>query len=91
MRIAIKKAFKIFKYLSVLFTLVYWIGVIIDDYVFIEKYWDTHWLEYIGTWSLFFLIYFLVFSFYFWFISLTIILIYHKLIKRTKKQAGNHT
>lgn len=54
----------------------------IDDYVFIEKYWNENWLEYIGLWTLFYLVYLLVFSIYFWIISFIGIFIYHKLIKR---------
>jgi hypothetical protein len=88
MKKSIRKIFKIFKYLVILFTLGYWIYIVIDDYVFIENYWSTNWLEYIGLWTVYYLIYLLVFSLYFWAISFIGILIYHKLIKR-KTTADN--
>jgi len=84
MRHSFKRVLKIFKYLSIIFTIVYWIYIVIDDYAFIEKYWDTHWLEYLGSWTIYFAIYFLGFTIYYWAISAGLILIYHKLIKRRK-------
>jgi hypothetical protein len=62
-----------------------------DDYVFIEKYWTTAnwaWLGYIGLWILYFVVYFLAFSFYFWIAAPIVIVVYHKLIKRSWRQ-GN--
>lgn len=82
MKEAFIKSLKIFKYLFLLFTLVYWIGIIIDDWVFIEKYWKTNLLEYLFSWFLYFLVFSLVFSVYFWIITSLIILIYHKIIKQ---------
>lgn len=81
---SIERAFKIFKYLSIFFTIVYWIYIVIDDYVFIEKYWDTNWLDYLGIWTIYFFVYFVAFSICFWLISMTLILVYHKIIKRVK-------
>jgi len=80
MKNSFKKALKIFKYLSILFTIVFWIYMIIDDYVFIEKYGIS--IEGIGMWVMWFLGYFLGFAFYFWIISSTTILIYHKTNKQ---------
>ena len=82
MKKSIWKIFRIFKYLVILFTIGYWIYIVIDDYVFIEKYWSTNWLESIGLWALYYLVYLLGFTIYYWVISLIVILIYHKLIKR---------
>lgn len=81
MRQAFKRAFKIFAYLSLLFTIVYWIYVVIEDYSFIEKYWITHWLDYLGIWTIYFLIYYAGFTFYFWLISTFAILTYFKVRK----------
>jgi hypothetical protein len=80
MKNSFKKALKCFRYLSILFTIAFWIYMIVDDYVFIEKYGIT--IEGIGMWFMWFLIYFLEFSFYFWSISSATILICHKAIKR---------
>jgi hypothetical protein len=84
MKESYKKAWKIFKYLFLLFTLIYWVGVIIDDWVFIEKYWETNWLEYIGIWMMYFLLYSLGLSFYYWLIGTIFILINQKIIKPRK-------
>lgn len=72
-------ALKIFKYLSLVFTIAFWIYLINDDYVFIK---DGITLEEIEMWFMWYLAYFLAFTFYFWIISSVIILIYHKLIKQ---------
>lgn len=74
-----KIALKVFKYLSILFTVVFWIYMIYDDCIFIEKYGLE--LEDIGSWFLWYLIYFLGFAFYFWVLCSAAILIYYKLIK----------
>jgi len=82
MKNAFKKTFKIFKYLAIIFTVVFWIYMIYDDFIFIEKYGLR--LEYIGLWFIWYFIYFLGFAFYFWVIASVIILVYHKVVKRTK-------
>lgn len=84
MKIGFKKALTIFKYLAIVFTIVYWIGIVIDDWVFIEKYWAEKWAEYIGGWFVWYAIFFLAFSIYYWLIATIIILIYCKLILRVK-------
>lgn len=84
MKDSYKKAWKIFKYLFLLFALIYWVGVIIDDWVFIEKYWETNWLEYIGIWMRYFLAFSLTLSFYYWLIGTILILINQKIIKPIK-------
>ncbi|HSY60996.1 MAG TPA: hypothetical protein VK796_03925 [Cytophaga sp.] len=80
MKYSIKVALRIFIYLSIAFTVVYWIYILIDDKVFIEKYWATNWFDYLGIWTLYFLAYFLGFSFYYWVIAFSIVFIYHKII-----------
>lgn len=82
MKDSFKKALTFFKYLSILFSVGFWIYMIIDDWCFIEKYWDTNWLESIGIWILYFIAYFLAFTFYYWLTASVIILVYHKIIKR---------
>jgi len=81
MKASFRKAFRIFKYLAILFTVAYWIYIVIDDYVFIEKYWETQWFSYLSGWTVFFLVYFVVFSVYFWIITSILIFFYHKVIK----------
>jgi len=84
MKTSFKKAFKIFKYLLVFFSIVFWVYMVIDDFVFIEKYWEKKWVEYLATWMLFYLVYLLIFSFYYWGITSLGVFVYHKLFKRNK-------
>lgn len=84
MKVGFKRAGKIFKYLTVLFVIAYWAYIVIDDWVFIEKYWTEHWIEYIGIWTAWFLIYFLAFSFLYWITATIIVLIYFKLLLRNR-------
>lgn len=88
MKKGFKKAGNIFKYLTIIFAIVYWIFIIIDDWAFIEKYWSENWLEYIGIWIVWFLIYFLAFSMYYWIIVTIVILIYYKFILKNKKNSN---
>lgn len=71
-------ALKIFKYLAFVFSVAFWIYMIYDDYIFIEKYGVN--LKGIGLWFLWFIISILGFSFYYWAMASVIILVYHKLI-----------
>ena len=82
MKNSFKKALEIFKYSSIIYTIAYWIYMFIDDWVFIQK--DGINIEGIGIWFRWFFVYFSGFVLSFWIISLTLILIYHKLIKRKK-------
>jgi hypothetical protein len=75
-----KNALKVFKYLTVLFSIAFWFYIFFDDYVFTKKYGIN--IEGIRIWLAYFFIYLLGFAFYFWLISSTVILIYHKLLKR---------
>lgn len=84
MKNSFKKALKLFKYLSILFSIIYWIYIIYDDWHFIENYWDTNWLQYIGIWIMYFIAYFLAFTFYYWLTASIVILVYHKIIKRNR-------
>jgi hypothetical protein len=79
MKNSFRKTLTIFKYLAILFTVLSWVYMVYDDFIFIKKYGLK--LEYIGLWSLWFLGYFLVFTIYFWGISLLGILKYHKIYK----------
>jgi hypothetical protein len=82
MKNSFKKTLKIFKYLAMIFSVVFWIYMIYDDFIFIEKYGLR--LAYIGLWFLWYFVYLLGFAFYFWVIASIIILIYHKFVKQTK-------
>lgn len=83
----IKVAFKIFNYLSLAFVIIYWVYLIIDDWIFIEKYTGTGWLDadHVAIWFLYFLIYFLGFSVYYWTIVFTVIVLYYKILPRLKQ------
>ena len=74
-------ALRLYKYLSAAFSLIFWIYAIVDDYGFIQKYGSTHWLEYIGLWLVYYVVYFLTFSFFYWTVSIIVI----SQIKRVKK------
>jgi len=76
----------IFKYIFIAFCLIYWIGIIIDDWVFIEKYWSSNWVVYVGIWAAWFLIYSLMLSLFYWGSATLIILINHKIIKPLKEK-----
>jgi hypothetical protein len=86
MKQGFKKAGRIFLYLFILYTIAYWIFIIIDDWGFIEKYWDEHWLDYLMGWSVWYLVFLVGLSFYYWLIATTIIIIYYKLIKRKQTE-----
>lgn len=78
MKNSVRKAFVIFKYILLIFTIGFWIYAIIDEYARIKEY---------GTESILFLVYYYVayliaVSIYFWVISFVGILVYHKLIKK---------
>ncbi len=63
MKNSFKLALKIYKYLFVAYTIAYWIYIIIDDFVFVEKYGLT--LTGIGIWLAYYLVFLLGLSFYF--------------------------
>jgi len=88
---SIKKAFKFFKYLVVIFTIGYWIYIVIDDWIFIEKYWDENWLLYLGIWFLYYFVFLLFASIYYWVIALVAIFTYHKIIKRNSNEDNKKT
>ena len=78
MKNSIRKAFKFFKYVLLIFTIGFWIYTLIDEYARIKEY---------GTESIVFLFYYYLayvtaISIYFWVISFVGILGYHKLIKK---------
>jgi len=82
MQSLIRKVFKIYKYLSFIFIIGFYIFLIIDDYTFIVEYWRTNWLEYIAFWTAYVLVYLVAFSIYFWGISSLIIWIYFRIFLR---------
>ena len=83
MKNAFKKALTLFKYLFALFSIVFWIYMINDDWIFIEKY-GFHWTKDILEWARWYFSYFVLgFTLYYWLITSVLILIYHKLIKRS--------
>lgn len=69
MRYLILKTWKVYKVLIFLFSIIYWIGVVIDDWGFIEKYWSTNWVDYIKIWALWFLLFVICFSLIYWIIG----------------------
>ncbi len=77
-----KIALKTYKYLSIVFSVLFWIYASYDDYVFIEEYGLK--LDSLGLWFVWYLVYLMAFTLYYWVISALLIFIYHKLVKRTK-------
>ncbi len=82
MKDSFKKAFRIFKSLSIIFSIAYWIYIVINDFQFIEKYWASNWPQYLGVWTVYFLVYFFEFAFCFWIVAATIIYRNHKLVSQ---------
>ncbi|HOY96679.1 MAG TPA: hypothetical protein PK509_13125 [Catalimonadaceae bacterium] len=81
MKTTFLKTLRIFKYLAIAFTVILWIYMIYDDWIFIEEY--VFRLVYFGLWFLYYVVYLLGFSFYFWAVASIAILGYHKLWKRS--------
>lgn len=81
MKKAFSISFKIFIYLFLLYSICFWIWIIIDDWILIETNWSDFWLSYISLWALWWLAFGFVFSFYYWGILSVLIIVYHKLIK----------
>lgn len=79
MKSGFKTAIKFYKFFVIAFTTIFFMYLIIDDWVFIEKYGATHWFEYLTTWLLWYLVYLLGCSVYYWFIASTLVLIYYKI------------
>ncbi len=75
------KALKYFKYSFIIFTVLFWVIMIIDDLIFVKKHGVETLFENSPFWFLFYFAYSLFFIFCYWSISSLVILIYHKLIK----------
>lgn len=82
MKNSFKKALKLFKYLSIFFTVIFWTYMIIDDYVLWKEYEYGINAEKIGFWIVWFVLYFLVFAFYYWITCSAVIFIYHKVRRK---------
>ncbi len=83
---SVDKTLRLYKYSSIIFIIIYWVYIIIDDYNFIVNYWNTNWIDYIKIWSIYFLIYFVLFTIIFCSISLIILFCYYKIHKRFKQK-----
>ncbi len=88
MKALFKKAFTFYKYAALLFTVIYWVYLLVDDWIFIEKYSSSmstiQKLDHLAVWMVYFAVYFLSFTIYYWLIALVSISVYHLWIKRTK-------
>ncbi|HEY3430016.1 MAG TPA: hypothetical protein VGK39_05010 [Cyclobacteriaceae bacterium] len=73
-RNAFRKNFKIFLYLSIVSLFAYSIYILLDDYVFIEKY-GLSWTG-VGIWALYYLAYYTPFLVFYWIATTIAILIY---------------
>ena len=87
MKSGFNKAGKIYKVLAVLFTIAFWLYTIIDDWVFIEKFGKEILLDHFVSWTIWYLIYLLAFSFYYWLGATVLLLTYYKVILR--KESSN--
>lgn len=81
---SLSRAIKVFKYLFVLFSLVFWIGMVIDDWVLVEKYWKENWLMYLGAWFVYYVMYSFVFSCIYWSAASVFIWLNHKVFRLLK-------
>ncbi len=82
MKNSFKKAWKFYLILLSILTVTFWVYMIYDDWIFVEKYGIT--LEDIWSWFRWYLGYcFIGFSIYYWILTTIGILIYHKI--KTKK------
>ncbi len=82
MKTSFRKAWKIYKYLVFILTPIFLIGMVIDDWVFVERYWSMNWFEYIYHWFLYCLVYGFAFSVYYWIVASVLIIVYHRIFKR---------
>ena len=74
------KALKYFKYSFIIFSILFWIIMIADDLIFVEKH-GAETFENVPFWFLFYFAYSLFFSFFYWLVSSLGIVVYHKFIK----------
>jgi len=86
MKKTISFALRIYKIIVPLSIFIFCVYMVVDDYMFIEKYWEVNWTEHLGLWLMYLLVFFVVLSIYYWVFSLAIIFTYHKLIKRYFQQ-----
>lgn len=77
MKDSFKRAWKIYLILLSILSVIFWVYMIYDDWIFVEKYGIS--LEGIWLWFLWYLGYCLIaFSIYYWTLTTIGILIYHK-------------
>lgn len=86
MKVSFKKALKIFKYLFLLATVVYWVTVVSDDWSFVEDNWEEQWPKYVAIWTMYYFVFMFAISLYFWAAASLIILVYHKIVLPRKQQ-----
>ena len=92
MRNSFKIAFRYFKYATILFTISYSVYIVYDDYIFINKIIDfADFGQFAGVELMWFLVYFLGLSFYYWLTICVGIFIYHKLYKPIKDYGSKKT
>jgi hypothetical protein len=84
MRDTLLKALKIFIVLALLFYLGYWVYTVYDDYYFIDRYGLR--AENLLLWWLYSIAYLITFSFYYWVFAFAVILVYHKIIRRSDRR-----
>lgn len=89
MKDGFNKARKIYKVLAVLFTIAFWLYAIIDDWAFFEKFGKEILLDYLASWTVWYLIYLLAFSFCYWLGVTVLIVIYYKVILRNESSNVN--
>lgn len=75
---------KIYKYLSAIFIITCLIWFVIDDYVFLQYFWDS-WVMYLTIWGAYIMIYFIAFSMVYWGVVLSSIFIYKKIVEPLKQ------
>lgn len=91
MKGAFRISWNIYQFLFLVYSIIFWILIVFDDWIFIRKYGSEHWFTYLGGWTLWWLIFGIGLSLYYWGISSTLIVVYYKLIKSKKKNNATNT
>jgi hypothetical protein len=83
MKQSFKEAFRYYKYLILFFTVIYWAWICIDDCQLIEQY-NLN-IEAVGYWSLWYSIFLIAGSLYFWLGASAGIIIYRMTLLRKRR------
>jgi hypothetical protein len=72
------RAWRIYKYLSLIYAVGFLVWMLIDDYVLYSVYWRSAWAMYLQVWFMYLLAYLIIFSFFYWLIAGVVLVVYRK-------------